>query len=470
MTTARAARTSILLLLCLLSASHVYADPLISRCQSLVEDDAERFVCQVRSTAGRELSNFEVKTDDGQLLDISARPYSWQTDQTAIYFLVQTAEVSKATLERFATYLTRAAYPVGNQSMGIAVAGVTFDQEAQLGSYRPRLNSVADDIGAMNPVEGTTVVLRSLSDAISRVANVNADRKAIIVLSDPAPSSNKVDENTIINQALNQNIAIYFAVQGDAGSSPSSLIKSIAEKTNGGIIELTGLSEEDLLKQASRAPEGIENGAILDFEAAQLAETASVTISASAQGDGTLTTAPITLKRQTSDFAFSPAKLFKDHLYETIAALLLLSGLSLLLLSKRNTTQATATPGAAYVQEQTDDETRILTQNWSAGQEAAAVAWLDLVDSSEPPLPLAPGSIRIGRSRDNDVQLTNRSVHRHHAILQVSDSGSVSIQDLGTKNGVFVNGSRCNECALCVDDVVELGEVKLRLTTKPGSA
>lgn len=225
-----------------------------------------------------------------------------------------------------------------------------------------------------------------------------------------------------------------------------------------------------MLTAASRAPERIENGVILSIDATNLADNPQLKISASVPGEGTLSTPLIDLERQTDTTWLSPNKLFGNNLYAMIAALVLTSGLALLAMSYTSNKRNASPAGNVPIQPGTDtndDETRILSQNWAAGQEASAVAWLDLIGSGDKPLPLAPGSIRIGRSRDNDVQLTNQSVHRHHAILQVSDDGSVSIQDLGTKNGVFVNASRCNECALCVDDVIELGEVKLRLTSRP---
>ncbi len=447
------------------------SDPLVSACRSVVDGEAEKFVCQLRSTSGKDLNNVSIEEEDGTDLGFTLRSYNWSNDKTALYFLVQTSGVTEKQLERFSLYLSRAAYPVGKQAMGMATAGTTFQQVAGLGAYRPKLESAAAKIATMKPVEGDTVVLRSLSDSIAKLANHKADRKAVFVLTDPNPNANRVDETSLINQALNVNVAIYFVVQGQSDGEPSALLSNISKKTSGGIYTITGLSKNELLAVASRAPERIESGVVLSTDATELPDNPTLKISASVPGEGTLTTSPIEMERQTAQSWLNSQKLFGDNLFVTLAALILSSGLVLLGLSyvskyrgAQNADNQSKTAGGA---EEGDDETRILTQNWSAGQETSAVAWLDLVGSGDSPLALAPGSIRIGRSRDNDVQLTNRSVHRHHAILQVADDATVSIQDLGTKNGVFVNGSRCNECALCVDDVIELGEVKLRLASKP---
>lgn len=453
-----------------LSFALANADPLVSSCQSVVDGDDETFVCQLRSTSGKELNNISVEQDDGSNLGFSSKSYNWENDKTALYFLVQSAGVTPAQLERFSSYLTRAAFPVGKQTMGIATAGTTFREVAALGSYRPELESAAGKLATLKPQDGDTIVLQSLSDAVAKLAKEKADRKAVIVLSDGDPASGKVDQSTLINQALNANVAIYFVIEGKKGEDAGRVLKTIADKTNGGIEVVTDLSDDDLLAAASRAPERIENGVKLEIDATDLPDNSVLKISASVPGEGTVTTAPIEIERQTARAWHSPDKLFGDNLFATLAALVLASGLGLLALSyfSRGGQRQPAGGSAMSGDDSSgDDETRILTQNWAAGQDASAVAWLELIDSGDKPLPLAPGSIRIGRSRDNDVQLTNRSVHRHHAILQVGDDGAVSIQDLGTKNGVFVNGSRCNECALCVDDVVELGEVKLQLVAKP---
>ena len=49
--------------------------------------------------------------------------------------------------------------------------------------------------------------------------------------------------------------------------------------------------------------------------------------------------------------------------------------------------------------------------------------------------------LRIGRAVDNDVVLADaiKSVSRHHAVLQLI-KGQVVVQDVGSLNGLYVNG------------------------------
>ena len=63
----------------------------------------------------------------------------------------------------------------------------------------------------------------------------------------------------------------------------------------------------------------------------------------------------------------------------------------------------------------------------------------------------------IGRSDDNHLQLARPGVSRRHAVI-VAASGGFTIQDLGSQNGVFVNGERISEHALKDGEQVVIGD------------
>ena len=63
----------------------------------------------------------------------------------------------------------------------------------------------------------------------------------------------------------------------------------------------------------------------------------------------------------------------------------------------------------------------------------------------------------IGRSRDADCVLRDPNVSRHHAELRRSPSGDWTIADLGSTNGVKVNGRRVGSTRLKSGDKVTLG-------------
>lgn len=56
-------------------------------------------------------------------------------------------------------------------------------------------------------------------------------------------------------------------------------------------------------------------------------------------------------------------------------------------------------------------------------------------------IPLARARTVVGRREDADLVLNSRAVSKEHCVLTVSD-GVVEIEDLGSTNGVSVNGTR----------------------------
>ncbi len=76
---------------------------------------------------------------------------------------------------------------------------------------------------------------------------------------------------------------------------------------------------------------------------------------------------------------------------------------------------------------------------------------------------LVRNEYRIGRSEDNAIRLTERNISRKHAVLRRSGS-SFSIQDLGSDNGVFVNGVRIHgQQALGHRDFIQLGDYRVEV-------
>ena len=72
-------------------------------------------------------------------------------------------------------------------------------------------------------------------------------------------------------------------------------------------------------------------------------------------------------------------------------------------------------------------------------------------------VPLVPGEMTIGRDDDAGLRLDDPSVSRKHATLVV-ERRRVVVRDLGSRNGVVVNGTRIDgERALVARDVVEIG-------------
>jgi ABC-type multidrug transport system ATPase subunit/ABC-type multidrug transport system permease subunit len=79
-------------------------------------------------------------------------------------------------------------------------------------------------------------------------------------------------------------------------------------------------------------------------------------------------------------------------------------------------------------------------------------------------LPLPAKVMRIGRTPENDLIVSDLGVSRQHAELRKSQSGRYEIIDLGSHNGTFVNGSRVERAEVTEDDIISIGHATFRLT------
>jgi signal transduction histidine kinase len=77
---------------------------------------------------------------------------------------------------------------------------------------------------------------------------------------------------------------------------------------------------------------------------------------------------------------------------------------------------------------------------------------------------LRPRGYTIGRSRSNDLILSESSVSKLHARLSYED-GQFVIEDQGSTHGVFVDGIRADRTALKHGSEIQLGNISLRFAS-----
>lgn len=92
----------------------------------------------------------------------------------------------------------------------------------------------------------------------------------------------------------------------------------------------------------------------------------------------------------------------------------------------------------------------------------SAVPYILVPDDNNRRIPIDQPVWRIGRSRDNDLTLTDPSVSREHCAIHRHPDGRFQIRDLGSMNGVFVNDKKVRACELADGDTLEVGDVRLR--------
>ena len=72
--------------------------------------------------------------------------------------------------------------------------------------------------------------------------------------------------------------------------------------------------------------------------------------------------------------------------------------------------------------------------------------------------------IKLGKVPSAHLKLDDETVSRMHAIIEVNGPGDVSIIDLGSTKGTFVNGQKVNKAKLQSGDTIVVGETKIELS------
>jgi pSer/pThr/pTyr-binding forkhead associated (FHA) protein len=74
---------------------------------------------------------------------------------------------------------------------------------------------------------------------------------------------------------------------------------------------------------------------------------------------------------------------------------------------------------------------------------------------------LGPNDNTIGRGPQNSIVIDSLQASRAHAVVTV-EPAFVTITDLGSRNGTFVNGDRIETQMLVHDDTIRLGDYEIR--------
>lgn len=92
--------------------------------------------------------------------------------------------------------------------------------------------------------------------------------------------------------------------------------------------------------------------------------------------------------------------------------------------------------------------------------------FLALIDGDTEILHRLMRRVTIGRAADNDIQVDARFVSRYHAAVMAGPNQTI-IEDLGSTNGLIINGKRVARHQLRDGDVVRIGKSRFRFMTRP---
>jgi pSer/pThr/pTyr-binding forkhead associated (FHA) protein len=72
--------------------------------------------------------------------------------------------------------------------------------------------------------------------------------------------------------------------------------------------------------------------------------------------------------------------------------------------------------------------------------------------------------IKVGKLSSSHLRLDDESVSRMHAVIEVTGPGDISIIDLGSTKGTFVNGQKVNKAKLQSGDQIVVGDTRIEVS------
>jgi pSer/pThr/pTyr-binding forkhead associated (FHA) protein len=95
--------------------------------------------------------------------------------------------------------------------------------------------------------------------------------------------------------------------------------------------------------------------------------------------------------------------------------------------------------------------------------------WLITIDvmAGVGPYQLTSGSHVIGRGRNCDLVIREPTLSRRHARICVSNQRDFLLEDLGSKNGTFIDDAKVSRQPLLPKSIIRLGDVRLFLSPTP---
>ncbi len=91
-------------------------------------------------------------------------------------------------------------------------------------------------------------------------------------------------------------------------------------------------------------------------------------------------------------------------------------------------------------------------------------------------LPLSPPGIVIGRGNDADLRIDDPGVSRKHIEIRVEEAQDlgepprITVHDLGSTNGMLVNGKRVEQGTLVDGATIKIGNTTMSLRLRPGAS
>ena len=366
---------------------------------------------------------------------IAAYPAEGQT--TAILIMADTSDPKRQnTVEK--RYVTDLFDILSERKPGMKIGLAVFDTEVKV--LAPIGSEDAEVLNSLAKIKASgqaTEFYKSMLDAIAILKKVDATRKGLIILSDGKDEDRAYKADDVLKAANEAGIVILGLGYSERPADAPYLqnLQRLSEETYG---RFYNLSDKKRPPELFKSPFSyIDKGGRITLSSEAFHGNQSVEFTLGLPDDKNLiiqTTVAIPDSR-------SFFQKFKDFLIDYwLYILLSFAGLIGLFFS-------------IY---------KIIQQRAKSAPQKVEYGYLIEPDGLGTKHVINKSAIKIGRSIDNDICLTNDSISSHHAEIHRGRDGSFYIVDLASTNGVLVNQIKVTQQAITDGDVIELGEVQLK--------
>lgn len=454
---------------------------------------------QFRLTGPDEVSGVEANVD-GHKLQAQFTPFLQQADTSAAFlFVIDNSDPKRAKTIAASKALVQKLIDQAGPKCKFAVYTLAADLVPVVEFGTP-LEDVPDRLKSVKASGMATELYRNCIAAMKVLDQTGATRKALVLLSDGRAEDTSFDVNQTLDQAAQSGVVIFgigYAerpqwtvylqsmrrmAEGTGGMFGEADIgtKKVPEELTGRLydlmasggaakVDLSGLASGDTVNFVVNTKSGSALNYSYKLAAITLAPPPTPTpapsvepVSSPAPAVTSVATAtpiptPTAVPKEKAYLQKQPAlPPAKKSIAGRIAQFVLIS-LFLILLAlvvTRVRRRATVPSPAPF----------------EPGHKPAAparviYARLEFFDPAQTEYLMHTTAVRIGRGKDNDLVVQNDSISRHHAEIHRRGDGTFTITDLAAGNGVIVNGVKLEQATLKNEDVVELGEVRLRFVT-----
>lgn len=358
----------------------------------------------------------------------------------------------------------------GMRDFGLATVGAEYSEIARLGaaSVKRLSEQLADD--TTGGKRGSQCnLLGAATKAIEQLATSSAGRKVLVILGSGRADDGDGSISSVRRLANEKNVIIQTVGFNPDNGSALKILRDLSDATQGTYAEVRyeGGARRALLPKGffARFYWCVENGgrATVTFSPTARERQAVVLNLLLSGGTTARLVGELPPAAEGSTPASGPSLSFWDKysvhicIAGVVALVLVIAGVVFFVRARRRSKQIIVSHESPDMPPPPD-----ITQLAQTGATAEALAWLEMMDSSRQRHAVDRPAFRVGRNPANDLVLNNDSVSGFHAEILRSRDGRFTITDLDSSNGILVNGRRVESARLENNDIMELGEAKLR--------